>query len=350
MTPAEFLAHIQHPNLPPAFLFLGPESYGRQACRNALIERVLSPEQREDGFTRHDLEETSLAEVVDDARSLSLFVARRLIWAGSADAILPRGKAAAEDKDAQPAAVLAKYMSDPSPGVVLVFDAARYDFEGEDKTKLEKVRELYSSVRAVVEFPRYTSMQARALAQSLAGSAGLKLEEAELDLLVDALGGEAGRIAVEIEKLRLYVGAGKKITRDDISELVPDARATTIFALVEKLGQKDRARSMAVLDTLVRQGEYLPLVLTFLGTQFRLALVAKEAGLKSAGQMQAYFGKIGVPMWRSRAEQVLRTASAFTRAQLERGVEQIFAADKALRDARPDDRTVMEDFVLRLTQ
>jgi aldehyde:ferredoxin oxidoreductase len=32
-----------------------------------------------------------------------------------------------------------------------------------------------------------------------------------------------------------------------------------------------------------------------------------------------------------------------------RRMKKIFAADKSLRDARPDDRVVMENFILRLT-
>ena len=63
---------------------------------------------------------------------------------------------------------------------------------------------------------------------------------------------------------------------------MPDARATTIFALVNALGRRDRARALEVLDTLTREGEYLPLALAFLSAQFRLALVAREAGLKSS--------------------------------------------------------------------
>ncbi len=58
---------------------------------------------------------------------------------------------------------------------------------------------------------------------------------------------------------------------------------------------------------LTRDGEYLPLALTFLGTQFRLALAAKEAGLTNAGQIQAHFARQGIQIWRGRAEQVAET-------------------------------------------
>jgi len=136
---------------------------------------------------------------------------------------------------------------------------------------------------------------------------------------------------------------------DDISALVPDARSTTIFALVNALGRRDRARSLEILDTLTREGEYLPLALAFLSTQFRMALVAREAGLKSSQQVQGYFQRLGVPMWGSRADQVYQTVAKFGAPQLERAMKLIFEADRGLRDARPDDRIVMEQFVLKLT-
>ena len=136
---------------------------------------------------------------------------------------------------------------------------------------------------------------------------------------------------------------------DDITALVPDARSSTIFALVNALGRRDRAHGLEILDTLCREGEYLPLALSFLSTQFRLALVARESGLRSPQQIQGHFSRSGVPMWSSRAEQVYQTVSKFSREKLERGMKLIFAADRDLRSARPDDRIIMERFVLELT-
>jgi DNA polymerase III delta subunit len=55
-------------------------------------------------------------------------------------------------------------------------------------------------------------------------------------------------------------------------------------------------------------------------------------------------------MWGARTEQTFQTASKFSREQLARAVKLIFEADKGLRSARPDDRIVMEQFVLELTR
>jgi len=346
MTPAQFLTRMERGSVAPGYLFIGPEAYQRRRARAALLKA------RAAEVTHYDLHETALAEVIDDARALSLFTSERAIFAGNAEAALPRTKSDEDAEDSESAAgsadVLAVYMKDPTPGVVLVFDAPRFDFEGDDKRKQERVRKFYASLGDPVEFKRASADDARREAAALARRAGLSLDPAMVDLLVEALAADLTRIAVEVEKMALYT-QGRPVTEEDLALLVPDARATTIFALVGALGRRDRSRSLEILDTLFRDGEYLPVALSFLSAQFRAALVAKESGLRSPQQIQGHFARMGVQMWSSRAEQVFQTVAKFSRAQLERAMQLTFEADRDLRSARPDDRIVMEQFILRLT-
>ena len=350
MTPAQFQARVKKGTVPPATLLLGPEAYERRRIKSALLATLPA-----DAVSQHDLGELTLAEILDDARALSLFASERLIWVVNAELALPRGRAAADDEDdssagpsgAGDAAPLAAYLKDPTPGVTLVFEAIRHDFEGEDKRKQDRVRKFYAAIPDVVELQKYSPQEARAEAESLIRQAGFRMEPAALDLLIEALGAEIARVAVEIEKLALFAG-NRVIGVEDVTALVPDARATTVFALVNALGRRDRARALGILDTLTRDGEYLPLALAFLSTQFRMALVAREAGLKSSQQIQGHFSRLGVPMWGSRAEQVYQTVSKFSKPQMERALGLIYTADKGLRDARPDDRIVMETFIMEL--
>jgi DNA polymerase-3 subunit delta len=349
LSPEQFLQKVGKSPPAPVFLFIGPELYDLARCRRALIERALKPEERETGFERHDLSETTLATIFDEARSLSLFASDRVIWISSAEAALPRGRAAASSDDS-PAGELADYLSQPNPGTTLVFESTRYDFDGDDRAKLERVQKFYSAIPDTVELRPYTLEAARALAQDLAGEAGLQIGLSEIGLLVDSLAANASRVAAEIEKLRLYAGTSRRITQDDIARLVPNAQASNIFALVSALGRGDRKRSLLSLDALLREGEYLPLALTFLATQFRLAMVAHEANLRSTQQVQAHFTKLGIRMWRDRAEQVNQTLAAFPGEKLGQAIDKVFHADRGLRDARPDDRVIMEELVLSLTE
>lgn len=350
MSPEQFLARLAKNGPEPAYLFLGPEAFERTRCRRALFDAVLPSQEhaeRENGFTRHDLDRTPLAAALDDARALSLFASRRVIWLAGAEAVVPR--VARDDDSENVQSVLAAYLREPTPGVVLVIDCSRYEFDGEDKPRMERVEAFFSTISAKVEFRPYAPEAARFLAQRLAKEAGIQLGLAELALLLEATGGDASRISMEIEKLRLFAGTARKITADDIAALVPDAQSSTIFALVAALGRGDRARALEILDTLSRAGEYMPLALTFLATQFRTALAAREAGVRGAGQIQAHFNKLGARMWPERARQIEQTMEAFSKDRLERAVEKVFEADRGLRDARPDDRILMEEMILTLT-
>jgi len=350
MTPEQLLTSLKKQAPAPVYLFLGPDGYERDRCRRALREAALPLDLRDEGLTRHDLDQISLSAVVDDANSLSLFASERLIWVTGAEGALPKRLTTTEDKDpADASSQLKQFIKNPAPGVTLVFDSQRFDFEGDDKAKTERVRKFYAAIPNVVEFPRFTAAAARQLVTKLAGELKLSIGTSESEFLVEALNADASRLANELEKLSLHSGPGGVVTMELISELVPNARASSVFALVSAIGRGDRLTSLSVLDTLVRDGEYLPLALTFLATQFRLALVAHEAGVKNAFQIQSHFQKLGIPMWKSRAEQVAETVAKLPRARLARAIRHLYVADQAFREPRPDDRSVMESLVWKLT-
>jgi DNA polymerase-3 subunit delta len=359
MTPDDFIRSLNGRGPAPAYLFIGPETWDRERCRQSLLSTALPSGDLEEGYVRHDLEQTELAAVLDDAQSMSLFASRRVLWITSAEAALPRGRvtatvAADDDADGGGASketgtALQAYLRNPSPDCVLVFDSYRYDFDGDDKSKMDRLRKFYSAITSQVEFPKYTVEMARRFATARAKQQGVLIRPDEVELLIEVLSSDPHRIAAELEKLALYTGGSRAVTEEDIWKLTPNAKSATIFGLVSALGRRDRAAALGALDLLVREGEYLPLALSFLATQFRLALTAREAKLTNASQVQAFFSKQGVAMWRSRAEQVAQTASVFPAPRLRQALIQLYETDKGLRDARPDDRVIMEKFVMDLT-
>lgn len=353
MTPEQFLSRITKQSLAPAYLFLGQEGYQRRICREALAARALPEHLRTEGLAQIDLEASSLTQVLDDARSLSLFSTERLLWVSSAELALPRRLTSNEEDDGtgggSSAGQLAEYLSASTPGTVIVFECSRYDFAGDDRPKLERVQKFYSPVPETVEFRHFTAESSRFLAQQLAKEHRLRLGNAELAILLEAVAGDANRLAGEMEKLALYIGAENAVTAEDLQTLVPNAAQSTIFALVGALGKRDRTAALRSVDVLIREGEYLPLALTFLSTQFRLALAAKESRVTSTQQAISFFSKLGVRIWRDRADQVMATASAFTKERLSRAVELIYETDRNFRDGYKDDRLVMESLILAMT-
>ncbi|NDJ11038.1 MAG: hypothetical protein EBY17_07580, partial [Acidobacteriia bacterium] len=246
MTPAQFLGRVKRGDIPPVCLFLGQEGYNRARCKQALIEASPVP------MERFDAGETVLAAILDDARAMSLFSSERLMFVGNAEAALPRGRAAAaaaseDDSDdegeagsgpsAKGADLLGSYVKDPTPGVTLVIEASRWDFEGEEKAKSERVRKFFGAIAEVVEFRAFDAAGARTELDRMAKARNVSIEPAAAEALVEALAADVGRISVELEKLALY---GRPITAEELPLLVPDARESTIFGLVNALGRRDR--------------------------------------------------------------------------------------------------------------
>ena len=348
MTVPQFLARLKKSGLPAVALLIGPEAYQRRQMKQALTA-PFPPE----AVTTHDLAEVSLADVLDDARALSLFAAERLIWVINAEAALPRGRAAEADGESGAAgegdpAPLSAYVKDPTPGVALVFEASRFDFEGDDKRKLERVAKFYSAIPETVELRRLDARSARLEAERLAAAAGARLDAEAFDLLVESLGADMSRIAVEIEKLALYAG-DRPVGVEDIAALVPDARAIQHIRAGECAGPPrphPGARNPRHPDARRRvpaAGPGVPLHAIPHG-----AGGARSQPRKARNRSRGIFRGSGVPMWGSRAEQVHQTVTRFSRPQLERAIKLIFEADRGMRDTRPDDRIVMERFILAL--
>jgi DNA polymerase-3 subunit delta len=356
--PAQFLLQLQKSRPAAGYLFLGNELFSRDACRKALLEAALPPEDREAGLVQYDLSETTLDAVLEDARTLSLFAGARLIIAYNAEALLLR----ARDTDDAEQAELSRdrqgaddpfrgYFRNPTPGAVILIEALRFDWDDRDESKkLERLAKYFSAVPVTVEMRRLDPRAALEGARRLARQHQLAIGDPLLAELAEALGHDMARIANEISKLALYAGGGKEITRDDLAALVPEARTSGLFELTDALAARDRTRALEILDTLTRMDVYLPLQISFLAGVFRYALAVKQAGVRNAGEVNRLFQRLGLPVWPARAQQALETANRFTRAQLERAMVLLFETDRDLRRDRPDDRIVMERLVWTLTQ
>ena len=186
-----------------------------------------------------------------------------------------------------------------------------------------------------MEFRPFTPESVRFLAQNLVKQHKLKLAGAEFALLVELLGGDAIRLATEIEKLSLFAGTERQITLDDIRTLVPNAsRARSLFWSM-RWANAIALRLLRSLDVLVRESEYLPLALTFLAISSAWRWRQKEAGIKTSQQAVAHFTMQGVRMWRDRAEQLINTAGVFSLDQLRRALVLLYDADKGMRIPGP---------------
>ncbi len=346
MKPKAFSQQVKAGKLESGYLFVGPELFFRDRCRKVLRDAVLG--DAGDGFVDIDLKEKSIADLLDETRSLSLFATSRLIIGSNAEQALPKGRSKQSDDDK---AALAAYFGNPTPGVVVAFESTRLDpGERDDKARIDRLLKLFSAVPVTVEMDRLGAHDAVRAAVALAKQRNLDIEQDVLAELVDMLGGDLARLDNELEKLALFAEPGRPVTQAEIETLVPEARQSGVFELSDALGRRDRTRALGILDRLAKAGVYWPMQLTMLAGLFRQALAVREMGGRNPQQVSAQLSQYGSRVWPSRARQLIEIAGLFRREQLERAIVALHQTDCDLRRERPEDRIIMERLVLELTE
>ena len=330
------------------YLFLGAEPFYRSRCKQAIRDAVLGSDPDETAAVEVDLSERALANLIDEARTQSLFVSERLIVGRSAEHAVPRttGKAAKAEQQ-----MVQDYFKDPEAGTVVVIEATRYDSRDRDeKRKIERVEKFFDSVPIHVELHPLSANEAQFVGKHLARQMGVGIDPKVLASLVDMLGSDAFRIENELQKLSLYAGKDAAVTAADLDALVPEARQSGVFEFSQALAARDRARALLLLDTMSRAGMYWPLQLNLIAGLFRHALAAKELGLRNSRQIGSQLQAAGLSVWPERARQVEGIVSRFRLNELRDALIAIYEADKRLRTAGPDDRVAVEMLVMQLTR
>ncbi len=349
MKPKALLAQLQKGRPAAGYLFLGNELYFRDLCRQALIQAALGKAAAsEEALIEFDLKEQPLEKLLDEARTFSLFASERLIAGSNAEAALPRR--VTSRSDTPEGAALAAYFKNPTPGVTILLECRRYGWQDrEEKDKLERVAKFFSAVPETVDLAPLPAGEALALAQRVAKKHNLDIAPDLLAELVEMLGNDMARLSADLQKLAMYLGGTRAVTRQDLEVLIPEARQSGVFELTDALASKDRSRALGLVDTLAKTGEYWPLQLSMLARLFRQALAAKEQGARGVPQITRLFQSQGTPMWPARARQILDVGQKFSRRELERALIALFHADRDLRRERPGDRIIIEQLVVEMT-
>lgn len=105
----------------------------------------------------------------------------------------------------------------------------------------------------------------------------LQFDEEALDLFVLLTGGDTRQIENELEKIDLYLGRERRVTVDQVRELVPLSRAGVIFELGNALAACDLERALMLVKRLLDQGETaIGILLVAILPTIRNLLLAKD--------------------------------------------------------------------------
>jgi DNA polymerase-3 subunit delta len=254
--------------LPPLLLIYGDDGGAvRQAAQNIIARTGV---EMEDPFAADRLDGTDLAaepqKLMESAGTVSLMGGLRVVRvegiSGDVSAATLGGVAAAVK------ACLEVPLQDvviviPAPG--LGKDHALVKAVEKDK-KAVAVRCFQDNVRDLGTFVR-----------SFMQEQGKTLQPAAQALLVENLGADRDVTRREVEKLALYVGEQKEITREDVLACLADAPAANVFKLCDAVGAREAATVDRLLTLLLDEGEDANQLFNMVVWHLRRILQVREA-------------------------------------------------------------------------
>ncbi len=348
MSPLSLIRQLRTGAKPaPGYLFLGAEPFYRSRCRKAILTAALGDEPDATAIVEIDLSDRPLSDLIEEAQTMSLFCADRLVIGRNAEQAVPKtsGNAAKEAKE-----LVTSYFKDPAPGTVVIIEVTKFDSRDRDeKRRLTRAAGFFDAVPVTLPLEALTDAEARNVGMHLAKQMGVDIPPEVLGNLVDMLGADAFRIENELQKLELFAGGERQVTRTDLDELVPEARQSGVFEFSQALAAQDREKALELLDTMAKAGMYWPMQLNLIAGLFRQALAAKELGLQDARQITARLKTYGLNAWPDRARQLEGIVSRFGKKELRDALVAIYEADRSLRSASPDDRIAVQMLVMKLT-
>lgn len=244
MTPEQAIQEIEKGTLRPVYLLVGDERYLRNQVLNALTtayQKKAIAGLNEDDFS---VPEASAAAVLTAAKTLPMMSERRWVlvrdidrWEGKEDSTGKEKKG----RSTTPLDDIASYAEAPSVSTLLILCA----------DKLDARRRLFTLAKKqdfLVKCDAIPAKMVPAWARDAAKRRGRKLAPSAAELITEVLGTDLSMIDDLIERLSLYVSADVEISEEHIGELIPVVRPSTVWKLVDALGQGRYAEALASLS------------------------------------------------------------------------------------------------------
>lgn len=233
------------------YLLHGEEDLLVDQALSALLDRLVPSEERDLNVDVLRADEMAMTDLITRVDTLPFFGRRRVVVVKDAGAWKPA------DQER-----LAAYLEQGPPPSALILVAQ----------SLDRRRRLYTTLRRVgevQEFPRMSLRQLPVWISERARQSARRLDPDAVEALIALVGPGLRQLSLEMEKVWAYVGTREHITRVDVEEAVSRLSESTIFMLVDAVGEQRADRALRYLTEILRE-EAPPYVLFMVARQFRL--------------------------------------------------------------------------------
>lgn len=258
MKPEDLERSVKQGEFAPLYFIYGEEEFLADRAVTRLVEKLVDPAFKDFNFTVLYGKECKAEQILDNAMTLPMFAARRVI-------LVKR----AEELPAEQLELLIPYIKASSPDTCLIFHASKIDLRRKFFTELKKTDLL-------IEFKKFKDDQLSGFVKREVEVHGKKIEPVAADLLAYYCGNSLREIVAQVEKLTTYIGKSSHIAIDDIKAIVSDTKTDTVFELANALGSRNIEKSLRQLQMVLRDADTPYMLVGALARHFRQLCMIRE--------------------------------------------------------------------------
>jgi DNA polymerase-3 subunit delta len=167
-----------------------------------------------------------------------------------------------------------------------------------------------------------------------------------LDFFLETVGNQRVRLKTEIEKVNLYHQDTKRISADQLSEIVSPSNEGSALLLFKLILQGKMYRALLLLDWLTSSSKEASIIITLLERQLSLIARAKAYSVNCSNQELA--AKLSVSP--GRAYYLIQDARKLPWRALKQSIKLVKKADFSRKTNLGDIRTILEQLVIELSK
>ena len=244
-TTNQLITDIKGGKIAPIYFLMGEEAYYIDVISDYIESYVLQEEEK--GFNQMVLygKEVSIQDIVSNSKRYPMMAERQVIIVKEAQNLTKTIEQ------------LVEYAKNPQPTTVLVFN---YKYKTLDKRKT--LYKALSKTAVVFESKKIYEDKIPNWIQSFLKSKQISITPKAALMLTEFLGTDLSKIANELNKLEIVVGAKKEITPELIEENIGISKDFNNFELQKALGNLDHKKAYQIVYYFAENPKQHPFVLT----------------------------------------------------------------------------------------
>ncbi len=230
---------------------------------NKEIDKIIKDNKIDEiNINKYDLTNTYLTDIINDASSMSLFDDKKIIIVNNSYIFTGTTKKSLE----QDSTILENYLNNINDNTILIF------IVNNDKLdERKKITKLIKKIGIVKEFNNIDNIS---LVKELFGEYNISTDN--IKYLLERVGDDTTLLATEIDKIKIYKDKDKKITKEDITNLVSKSLEVNNFKLIDAIINKNKNDAFTLYQDRIKLNEEPIAIIIALANQIRIMYQVKQ--------------------------------------------------------------------------